>query len=138
MDVLLKAGTLPYRSSPSGQIDILTIGRQNRDHWILPMGRFDPGETAAQAAQRETQEEAGVDVQIGPYLGEIRWVDKSGNTHKVAFYLAEYRADTEWPERNERCRQWVRLEEAEKILAEDFQTFVRSAKQHLHSMDHLT
>lgn len=33
-------------------------------HWTLPAGQMDPGETPAEAAQRETREEASVEVEL--------------------------------------------------------------------------
>lgn len=45
---------------------------RNKDAWSLPGGRREDGETLAEAAVRETKEEAGVVVEVGPvvYVGE--------------------------------------------------------------------
>jgi phosphatase NudJ len=41
---------------------LLVQERKHGQTWYLPAGRVEPGETFAQAAVRETREEAGIDV----------------------------------------------------------------------------
>lgn len=51
--------------------------------WCIPSGRVEPGETSYQAAHREAQEEAGVELDRLQYIGcyqiserrEVRWAD---------------------------------------------------------------
>lgn len=49
--------------------ELLLIRRTDNDNWALPGGAMDPGETMAQAAVRETQEETGIDCQITDLVG---------------------------------------------------------------------
>src|SRR3954447_10209561 len=61
----------------------------------LPKGHVDPGETPAQAAQREVREEAGVETDLVRELGEVRyWYQRSGRKipKLVTFFLFDYRA----------------------------------------------
>lgn len=53
--------------SDSGEI--LLIRRSDNDNWALPGGAIDLGESAAQAAIRETKEETGVDCEITGLVG---------------------------------------------------------------------
>lgn len=57
------AGTLLYRTGPNG-LEVLLVhasGNYNRNKpWSIPKGEPDPGEGLEAAAQRETEEEAGV------------------------------------------------------------------------------
>jgi 8-oxo-dGTP pyrophosphatase MutT (NUDIX family) len=49
--------------------EILLIRRSDNDNWALPGGAIDLGESAAQAAVRETQEETGIDCEITGLVG---------------------------------------------------------------------
>jgi ADP-ribose pyrophosphatase YjhB (NUDIX family) len=57
--------------------------------WTLPAGFMELGETTAEGALRETQEEAGADVEMGP-LYSILNVVRVGQVH--LFYLARLRS----------------------------------------------
>ncbi|HXY37081.1 MAG TPA: NUDIX domain-containing protein [Planctomycetaceae bacterium] len=58
------AGTLLYRHSASGTLEVLLVhasGNYNRKApWGIPKGLVDPGENPEQTARRETLEETGV------------------------------------------------------------------------------
>src|SRR5262245_13200867 len=49
--------------------DILLIRRTDNDNWALPGGAIDLGESLAQAAVRETQEETGITPEITGLVG---------------------------------------------------------------------
>jgi len=49
--------------------DILLIRRTDNNNWALPGGAIDLGESAAQAAIRETQEETGITPEITGLVG---------------------------------------------------------------------
>ena len=64
----------------------------------LPKGHVDPGETPAQAAQREVREEAGVETELVAELGEVRyWYQRGGRkiAKLVTFFLLDYRSGSE-------------------------------------------
>lgn len=86
----LSAGTLLYRKSePEPELDlgdrergveaweVLIVhpsGAYNRRApWSMPKGLPEPGETAEQAARRETREETGVDAGALEELGRVRY-----------------------------------------------------------------
>jgi ADP-ribose pyrophosphatase YjhB (NUDIX family) len=49
--------------------EILLIRRSDNDNWALPGGAIDLGESARQAAVRETREETGIDCEITGLVG---------------------------------------------------------------------
>jgi len=59
----VSAGGIVFRRSPDGPLNFLLI-RDSYGHWGFPKGHVESGETPAQAAARETEEETG--------LGELR------------------------------------------------------------------
>lgn len=109
MEVIPKAGCVPWRRTEDGRIFVLVVTTKSGGRWIFPMGKIDPGEDAEQAAARETAEEAGVLVALGPRLPDLAWVDAFGRRNEVAMFLAAYEGETEWPEAGERERKWVDL-----------------------------
>jgi 8-oxo-dGTP pyrophosphatase MutT (NUDIX family) len=52
--------------------------RQGRRYWVLPGGGVEAGETIAQAALRETAEELGLDVRLGPLRAVVYGLDAAG------------------------------------------------------------
>jgi 8-oxo-dGTP diphosphatase len=69
MKIETSAGGVVYRKS-KGSLEFLVVQHSGHHRWVLPKGWVDPGETKEQAAIREVREEAGVEVEIGDYLGE--------------------------------------------------------------------
>jgi len=53
----------------NGAGEILLIRRSDNDNWALPGGAIDLGESARQAAIRETKEETGIDCEITGLVG---------------------------------------------------------------------
>jgi 8-oxo-dGTP pyrophosphatase MutT (NUDIX family) len=86
----------------------------------LPKGHVDPGETPAQAAQREVREEAGVETELVGELGEVRyWYQRNGRkiAKLVTFFLFEYRSGDVADHDNEvEEARWMPIDEAETAL----------------------
>lgn len=126
-----KAGTATYRRT-ANELELLVITAASSKHWILPMGKLKPRESAAEAAARETREEAGVEVEVGHYLGRWCWENPDGGVETVDFYLAEYSTDVAWRENDKRERRWVALDEAvASRLAPNFRPIAAAARRRL-------
>ena len=65
---LLSAGGVVVRRDRYGT-RVLVLHHAEMDEWRLPKGKLKEGESAAQAAEREVREEAGLDLRADRYLG---------------------------------------------------------------------
>ena len=87
----------------------------------LPKGHIFPGETMAEAAQREVREEAGVEAELVEELGPVRyWYVRDGERvlKEVRFFLFRYRSGSVRDHDHEvDSAEWVPLEEAPQLLS---------------------
>jgi 8-oxo-dGTP pyrophosphatase MutT (NUDIX family) len=86
----------------------------------LPKGHVDPGETPAEAAQREVREEGGVAGKLVGKLGEVRyWYQREGRRipKLVTFFLFDY-VDGDVADHDHEVEEarWVPLEQAAREL----------------------
>lgn len=85
---LLVVGTVPYWGD---QVLLCKRAIEPRHgKWTLPAGFMELGETMAQGAARETAEEAGAEVEMGPLFSTMS-VPRVGQVH--VFYLARLLSD---------------------------------------------
>lgn len=87
--------------------------------WVLPKGRIEVKQSAAEAAEAEAWEEAGLLGRLsGESVGSYEY-EKYGVVHTVqVFVLQVDAARTHWPERHQRTREWVTPEEAVNRIEE--------------------
>ena len=87
----------------------------------LPKGHIDPGESSAEAAEREVREEAGVEGELVEKLGDVRyWYHRGGQRvmKNVAFFLFRYRSGSVADHDHEvDSAEWVPLEDAPRLLS---------------------
>ncbi|WP_022882558.1 NUDIX hydrolase [Gryllotalpicola ginsengisoli] len=86
--VIRAAGAVCWRYV-DGELRVLVIHRPKYDDLTLPKGKVDPGETLPQTAVREVREETGLQVALGPPLGETRYRVASGREKVVQYWSAE-------------------------------------------------
>jgi len=137
---VLAAGTVCWRRVDD-EIMVLLIHRTKQKDVSFPKGKLDPGETMPQAAIRETEEEVGLRVHLGPNLGTISYALPDGGVRKtVQYWAAEVSEDairqsTFRPNREVEALEWVPLGSVRKKLSykadrELFDVFVTLAKRH--------
>ena len=131
------AGILLYRES-NGATEVLLIRPggpywKNRDTgaWMIPKGGVEAGETAAEAALREFEEETGMRLTVAPIpLARVR---QAGGKSVEAFAaegdfdcakLQSNEFEAEWPPRSGRLRsfpevaeaRWMTIDEARAMM----------------------
>ena len=62
----------------TGHLEVLVVHRGRYDDWSLPKGKLDPGESHADAAVREVEEETGVRVGLDAELPQIVYPVEGG------------------------------------------------------------
>lgn len=68
------AGTVPWRRTDDGSVEVALVHRPHRGDWSLPKGKLDPGEGWREAAVRETEEEAGLTGELGIEVAGVAYL----------------------------------------------------------------
>ena len=117
--------------------ELLLITSRDTGRWIVPKGWIGDGEDGAEAAVRETWEEAGLigEVMPGGPVGRYRYIKQRTRRNdaecEVDVYLLRLLEQRDlWPERDERQRKWFPVATAIGLVAEDgLKTVIRDAFQ---------
>ena len=125
MPTPLSAGILLFRER-GGRIEVLLIkpggpfwGNKSAGAWMIPKGALEAGETAAEAALREFEEETGTRLSEVPFpLARIRqaggkWVEAfalRGDLDADAVTSIEF--EIEWPPRSGQLQRFPEVAEA--------------------------
>jgi 8-oxo-dGTP pyrophosphatase MutT (NUDIX family) len=88
----------------------------------LPKGHIEPAESAAEAAEREVREEAGIQGEFVEKLGDVKyWYSRDGDRvlKVVSFFLFRYVSGSvrDYQVEEVDSAEWVALEEAPRLLA---------------------
>ncbi len=113
------AGTLCWRPDSAGSApEVLLVHSARWGQWSLPKGKLDPGELSPQAALRETREESGAQVVLGPRLPDVHYVLPDGRAKEVEYWSARVlRAGPRTASEQEIDDVgWVSLERARQLL----------------------
>jgi 8-oxo-dGTP pyrophosphatase MutT (NUDIX family) len=120
---LRQVAALPWRKK-NGRIEILLITSRETRRWVIPKGW--PMESLADndAAMREAFEEAGVAGRVSEKaFGRFSYekIQKTGDRNEVEVTVFELEVEKplrDWPEKDERKRQWFTAKEAADMVHE--------------------
>jgi 8-oxo-dGTP pyrophosphatase MutT (NUDIX family) len=65
---------------------VLLVHRPQYDDWTFPKGKVQHGESDEDAARREVEEEAGLDVALGPELASTTYTDSRLRKKTVRYW----------------------------------------------------
>ena len=115
-DAVPQAGGIAFRGSGRDLKILLVTSKKQQGFWIFPKGHVEPGETAAAAGVRETQEEAGVSGDLLGPAGTLEY-DWGGKRYRVEYFLI--RATSETPANDGRTIAWLAFDQAIDRLSFD-------------------
>jgi 8-oxo-dGTP diphosphatase len=114
--IILAGGGIVWRRGEGGVVEIVLVHRPVYDDWSFPKGKLHPGETEAQAALREVQEETGLVCRLGPGIGTTSYRDPKRRPKTVRYWEMTTTAGTLGPANEIDDARWVPLEEALLLL----------------------
>jgi 8-oxo-dGTP diphosphatase len=113
------AGGLVVRDGDAG-IEVLAVHRPKYDDWSLPKGKLDPGESHADAARREVEEETAWRCTLGAELPSQSYRDRRGRPKHVRYWLMTPVDHGEFTPNDEVDEiRWLSLSEAATLLSYD-------------------
>jgi 8-oxo-dGTP pyrophosphatase MutT (NUDIX family) len=91
------SGGVVFRRDKNGKVEILLI-QDAKNRWTIPKGHVEPGEEPGATAEREIQEETGLqDMEAHVWLGKVNFRYRRGNTlvlMTMHIWLVEGKGDT--------------------------------------------
>jgi 8-oxo-dGTP pyrophosphatase MutT (NUDIX family) len=105
-------------------LEVLLITSRDTGRWVIPRGGIEKDFTAAQTAEREAYEEAGVKgtisaTPLGTFTYNKRLRNGAFNPATVEVYAMYVEKELKkWPEQAERRLKWMSVQEAARSVEE--------------------
>jgi len=112
-----QAGGIVVRRKGDRLTVLLVRAKKDPTVWIFPKGHVEDGETAAQAALRETHEEAGIKGELVKPIGEPLEFNNGRYDVSVQYFLI--RPKSESADTDGREKRWFTVEDALDVLQFD-------------------
>ncbi|WP_333587906.1 NUDIX hydrolase [Phenylobacterium sp.] len=117
-----QSGAAPYRLTRKGVLVLLVTSRRT-GRWLFPKGGLMAGREPWESAAQEAFEEAGVQgladrEPLGAYQSRRVRNGRAEQIEVVIYPLEVTRQLDRWPERGQRRRRWMSLEEARRRLSD--------------------
>lgn len=117
-----QSGVAPYRVTRKG-VSVLVITSRRTGRWLFPKGGLMAGREPWESAAQEAFEEAGVQgvadpEPLGAYRSHRVRNGAAEQIEVVIYPLKVTRQLDRWPERGQRRRRWVSLDEARRLVKE--------------------
>jgi 8-oxo-dGTP diphosphatase len=109
------AGGLVVRPAGEGA-EVAVIHRPKYDDWSLPKGKLEPGESWADGALREVEEETGLRCELVDELAPSRYRDRNGRDKLVRWWLMRPLGGEFRPTREVDELRWLDPEAATGLL----------------------
>jgi 8-oxo-dGTP pyrophosphatase MutT (NUDIX family) len=126
MNHVSQAGAVVFRTD-GGSVRILLVrSRKNPGVWVFPKGHLEPGESDADAALREAEEEAGISGTVVGPVGPTLTFQSGDESVAVKYYLVHLTADAASPEGRDKV--WLAPDEAlERLGFQNARDLLRAA-----------
>jgi ADP-ribose pyrophosphatase YjhB (NUDIX family) len=125
-----QAGGLVVRDDGDRLAVLLVRAKKDPSVWVFPKGHIEPGESAADAAVREVQEESGVVAELLGPIGSPQEFQSGKEPVSVQYFLMRARSESASSERRE--KQWFSVDDALRALSfENARQLVRDAQSAL-------
>ncbi|HEX6037653.1 NUDIX hydrolase [Longimicrobium sp.] len=127
-----QSAALPYRVTGTG-VEVMLVTPRGGEGWIIPKGKVKARLGPAPSARQEAWEEAGVRGEIDAALFDQYSHGGRDDGPLVAVYLMRVTRELPvWPERHERTRRWVTLEQLPRMIVDPgLARVMRDAAVHL-------
>jgi 8-oxo-dGTP pyrophosphatase MutT (NUDIX family) len=114
--VVRAGGGIVWRHGEDGAVEVVLIHRPAYDDWSFPKGKLHRGETEAEAALREVQEETGLRCRLGREVGTSAYRDPRRRPKTVRYWAMTPIGGTLRPANEVDDARWVPLDEARAAL----------------------
>jgi 8-oxo-dGTP pyrophosphatase MutT (NUDIX family) len=119
VETVRAGGGVVWRRGEDGRVEIVLVHRPAYDDWSFPKGKVDGGESEADAAVREVEEETGLHCRLGREVGTSSYRDARGRPKTVRYWEMTPIGGELAPAHEIDRARWVALEEAPGALTYD-------------------